>query len=663
MLEHRLYHFRLAFSGFEHAHVVLGGESFVALAEGLQNALWALGGVPREHRSDSLSAAFRNLDRDAGGPDAALPGADGHYGMTPSREQPRRRAREWLDREPAWPSQEGAGGRTAAAWQQGLRRPGCLPPVRRRDRRAAERQQPQADRAGAAERSLQLPKRRTADYEEKSVTVTSSGGFILRRVFYTAPSRLIGHRLRVHLYDDRLECFLGSTPMMTLRRGQPVSESKGGHVVDYRHVIHALRKKPMALFNLVYRDQLFPRPAYARAFEALRAECRRQASLQDRWSSCWRWPTTAPAKPSWPRLIDAELDAGRLPDLALLRERLRSEPGIGAGDRRRVGAAHSLRRTGGGLCRQPDLQPGGRGMTTTNTIDAARVELLLSELRLPGVKLMWAKLAEQSDKEGWPAARFLAALAEHEIADRGRRRIERHLAEARLPAGKTLATFDFEPVPMVSKAQVMALAAGDAWLAKGANILLFGPPGGGKSHLAAALGLALVENGWRVLFARTTDLVQRLQVARRELALESSHRQARPLRSADPRRHRLRHQGSSRNQRAVRVDRRALRAPIHADHGQPAVRRMGQDLPRSSHDARVHRSPRPSRHDPGNERRKLSPPRSPRSKARRGRPADPRDNQENRDRRRLIDAPRQSKRLPIRRPASIITSLGRLVSS
>jgi hypothetical protein len=65
VLGHRLYHFRLAFSGFEHAHVVVGGESFVALAEGLQNALWALGGAPREHRSDSLSAAFCNLDRDA----------------------------------------------------------------------------------------------------------------------------------------------------------------------------------------------------------------------------------------------------------------------------------------------------------------------------------------------------------------------------------------------------------------------------------------------------------------------------------------------------------------------------------------------------------------------------------------------------------------------
>jgi len=160
--------------------------------------------------------------------------------------------------------------------------------------------------------------------------------------------------------------------------------------------------------------------------------------------------------------------------------------------------------------------------SAVTSIDAARVELLLNELRLPGVKAIWPKLAAQSDKEGWPAARFLAALAEHEAADRTRRRIERHMAEARLPAGKTLTTFDFESVPMLSKAQAMALAAGDVWLKTGANLLLFGPPGGGKTHLGAAIGLALVENGWRVLFARTTDLVQRLQVARRELALESA---------------------------------------------------------------------------------------------------------------------------------------------
>jgi DNA replication protein DnaC len=158
----------------------------------------------------------------------------------------------------------------------------------------------------------------------------------------------------------------------------------------------------------------------------------------------------------------------------------------------------------------------------TASIDAARVALMLADLRLPAIKLMWQKLAAQADKEGWPAARFLAALAEHELAERDRRRIERHLAEARLPAGKTLASFDFAAVPMLSKAQVMALAAGDSWLENGANLLLFGPPGVGKSHLAAAIGLAVVDNGWRVLFMRTGDLVSRLQIARRELDLESA---------------------------------------------------------------------------------------------------------------------------------------------
>src|SRR6478609_5344445 len=161
-------------------------------------------------------------------------------------------------------------------------------------------------------------------------------------------------------------------------------------------------------------------------------------------------------------------------------------------------------------------------MKNTHVVDAARLGIMLNELRLPTIKTLWSQFAEQADKEGWPAARFLSAIAEHELAERDRRRIERHLAEARLPPGKTLDSFDFDAVPMVSKAQVRALTAGDAWLAKGANLLLFGPPGGGKSHLAAAIGLALVENGWRVLFTRTTDLVQRLQVARRELALESA---------------------------------------------------------------------------------------------------------------------------------------------
>jgi hypothetical protein len=117
----------------------------------------------------------------------------------------------------------------------------------------------------------ELPERRTTDYEEARVLVTSRGGFVLKLVFYTVPSRLIGHWLTVRVYDDRLVCFLGSTEVLTLRRGRSPDHQKHAHVVDYRHVIHALRRKPMALLNLVYRDQLFPREAYSKAFEALLA--------------------------------------------------------------------------------------------------------------------------------------------------------------------------------------------------------------------------------------------------------------------------------------------------------------------------------------------------------------------------------------------------------
>lgn len=154
--------------------------------------------------------------------------------------------------------------------------------------------------------------------------------------------------------------------------------------------------------------------------------------------------------------------------------------------------------------------------------DTARLPLLCTELRLPSVGHLWPAITEQADRDGWPAARTLAALFEHEVAERAQRRTQRHLAEARLPVGKTLDTFDFTAVPMISKARIAALAQGDTWLETGTNILAFGPPGTGKSHLAAALGYALVEAGYRVLFTRTTDLVQQLQTARQELKLAAA---------------------------------------------------------------------------------------------------------------------------------------------
>ena len=323
-LDHRLYHFRLAFSGFEHVSVVLGGESFVALAEGLQNALWALGGVPKEHRSDSLSAAFRNLTVDAQR-DQTQRYEDlmRHYEMEPSRNN------TGVAHENG--SIESAHGHLKRALEdalllRGARNFGDLDAYRAfvdeivGRRNADNRKRIELERTQLRD----LPQRRTTDFEEKVIPVTSSGGFLFRRVFYTVPSRLIGHRLRVRIFDDRLECFLGATPVATLRRGQPVSQSKGGHVVDYRHVIHALRRKPMALLNLVYRDQLFPRPVYKRTFEALRERCGDRNACKVTVELLMLAHEHA-CEAELADALDADLHAGRLPDVAALSDRFRPE--------------------------------------------------------------------------------------------------------------------------------------------------------------------------------------------------------------------------------------------------------------------------------------------------------------------------------------------------
>ena len=319
-LDHRLYHFRLAFSGFEHAHVVLGGESFVALAEGLQNALWALGGVPEQHRSDSLSAAFRNLDRDAREDlTRRYEALCAHYRMTPTRNNPGVAHENGSIESPHGHLKQTIKDELLL---RGSRNFADLDGYRRFIDEVVGRHNARHRKQIEIERTVlkELPERRTTDYEEERVVVTSSGGFSLRKVFYTVPSRLIGHWLNVRLYDDRLICFLGSTEVLTLRRGRSPDHRKRAHVVDYRHVIHALRRKPMALVNLVYRDQLFPRAAYARAFEVLLATigekraCRTMVGLlalaHDR--ACEAELADA---------IAADLDVGRLPDLDRLRAR------------------------------------------------------------------------------------------------------------------------------------------------------------------------------------------------------------------------------------------------------------------------------------------------------------------------------------------------------
>ncbi|GAC1420460.1 MAG: IS21-like element helper ATPase IstB [Candidatus Velthaea sp.] len=145
--------------------------------------------------------------------------------------------------------------------------------------------------------------------------------------------------------------------------------------------------------------------------------------------------------------------------------------------------------------------------------------VMLTELRLPTIKRLAVGLCEQSDHEGWPARRLLEQLLQLEMAEREARRYDRHRAQSGLDIDKRLSSFDFATVPMVSKAQVLGLAENLTWLDRGANILAFGAPGVGKSHLLSGIGHALIDAGKRVLFTRCSDIVQRLSAARRDLRL------------------------------------------------------------------------------------------------------------------------------------------------
>ena len=339
-LLHRLYHFTLVNSGWEHAEVVLGGESFTALASGLQNALWQLGGAPREHRTDSLSAAFANLDRDAGGDlRTRYEALCNDHGMEPTRnnrgvahengsiesrhghlkarlEQALllRGSRDFED----VPSSPGAS--LAGFVAQVVARHNA----RHRDRVEAERPHLQP-----------LPARRSCDYDEARVRVTSSGGFVFRKVFYTVPSRLIGYELTLRAFDDRLELFLGSA--RSWRRCRVAGPPTGDAV---RHA-HVVRRPPrhsqpahqaQAFANLIYRDALWVRgrrtaAAGTRSWRRcpLRRACRIMVDLM--------WLAHAQAcEAALAVELDRILAAGELPDPAALQTRFAAAPDAGRPD-------------------------------------------------------------------------------------------------------------------------------------------------------------------------------------------------------------------------------------------------------------------------------------------------------------------------------------------
>jgi transposase InsO family protein len=264
---HLLYHFWLAFSGWQYVKAICGGESFTALTEGIQEALWQLGGVPRTHRTDRLSAAYRNLSSQE---DEAARYAEfcRHYGMAPTRNN------AGVSHENG--SVEASHGHLKAGLHEALELRGArdFPDLATYQafleefiaRKNARRRE---EVAVELEALLPLPRHRTTDFSSATVTVTRSGTISVRNVLYTVPSRLVGCRLKVHIYDDRLVCYLGTTPVLTVARRYFKRNGPRQRVVDYRHLIGALVRKPQAFRRSVFRDELFPQPIFRRAWEML----------------------------------------------------------------------------------------------------------------------------------------------------------------------------------------------------------------------------------------------------------------------------------------------------------------------------------------------------------------------------------------------------------
>lgn len=271
-LDHRLYHFRLAFSGWCHVRMVLGGESYTALAEGLTEALEHLGGVPAEHRTDSLSAAYRNLDTSAQSDiTTRYQALCAHYGLLASRNNPgrghengaiesphghlKRRLREQLKLRGSHDFADLDAYRTFIGE--------VTASINRRNAKAI-----------AVERAVlkPLPCARGTDYTEAVVRVTSSSTFTYAKVLYSVPARLIGERLRLHAYDDRVVLFHGGRELLVLQRIHSGPGEPRRRCIDYRHVIDWLVRKPRALARLAFRDDLLPDDNWRAIYQHLSRE-------------------------------------------------------------------------------------------------------------------------------------------------------------------------------------------------------------------------------------------------------------------------------------------------------------------------------------------------------------------------------------------------------
>lgn len=316
--DHLLYQFRLAFSGWRYVHIIQGGESYSALADGLQTALHKVGGAPREHRTDSLSAAYVNQGSKQRLTDTYKALCQ-HYGMRPTTnnlgvshengaiEAPHGSLKRRISQ--AIKLRGSADFSSVGAYRGFIER--IVEKLNRRSHSRLVEEQPVL---------LSLPRYRFIDYSELTVRVTTSSTLSVKRALYTVPSQLIGESVRVHLYHDRLVCFVGQTRVITLPRVYPQAPSGRARRIDYRHIIHALAAKPQAFRFSQIRDDILPSPAYRQLW--LQAQQQFPPQEACKWMvAVLRFAADYDCEGSLAADLALQAKTGRLPDLKSLQTR------------------------------------------------------------------------------------------------------------------------------------------------------------------------------------------------------------------------------------------------------------------------------------------------------------------------------------------------------
>lgn len=258
-LEHILYHYRLVFSGWRHIKVIVGGESFEALSTGLQEALTLCGGVPQEHRTDSLSAAYTNHCEKMQLTKRYQELCE-HYQLTASKNNPGKSHENGAIESPH--------GHFKRKLEQALLTRGSTDFVSIEayqsfiNQIVSKLNSRCSDLLAQEQAHLnQLPSHKSPEFDQVRTVVSSSSTIVIKRVTYSVPSRLRGERVCVHVFDDKIEVYVGATLAFTTQRIR-TNAGRRARCIDYRHVIGSLVKKPQAFRYSQLREDLIPSTDY-----------------------------------------------------------------------------------------------------------------------------------------------------------------------------------------------------------------------------------------------------------------------------------------------------------------------------------------------------------------------------------------------------------------